>query len=150
LILPVGLEQIGQAARLASLAWDEPNLQKLTEALRRPDAVALMAVLRGDDTRQPLGVATARVLANAHAISDETVVVPKWRGRGLATRLLVEMAQRLARGGARTLHGQSSERRLKELAFFLRFGFRVVGEKRAQAQDGFADGTLIYATALRL
>jgi len=133
------------AAALAAEAWDLPPAPGVLEArLAAPNALVIAAI---DREGQIGGVATARILSDGRAVSDETVVHASWRGRRVAAAMIQALADRLRSRGIRVLEGESSSQKLPELAFFQRQGFRVIGEWVANGVEGYADGERIFRTA---
>ena len=150
-VVPAAPARLADAARLAAQAWDVPPAPGRVEAiLAHPDTITLVAL----DARYPrgpvVGVTTARLLANRRAISEETVVDDQWRGHGIGRLLITQMKAILRAAGVREVRGQSAGSRLRELAFFVREGFRVIDCRVAKNQEWIADGEKIYETALVL
>lgn len=137
-----------EAAPLAALAWDVAPAPGVLEARLVAPNVCVMAAL--DRSGEIVGVATARVLGDGRAVSDETAVVAAWRGRGIAAALLEALVVRLRAIGVRVLEGETSGERLGELAFFRRQGFRVTGAWFAFGVEGYAEGETIFRTEKRL
>jgi GNAT superfamily N-acetyltransferase len=139
------VDLVRQASSLAREAWDVPPAGDLADGWSDRTRV-VCAIVDGE----VIGVTTATIVRDGVATSDETVVAPAWRGRGVAARLLDEMMTRLEREGVVRVIGESSASRPNELAFLRDYGFEVVRWARARDRPGFADGTMVAITVLRL
>lgn len=141
-------ERKHEAAPLAALAWDVPPAEGVLEArLSRPE-VRVVAAIDGEGAI--VGVTTARRLAGDRAVSDETVVDERFRGRRIAEAMLLEMARLLREDGVRVLEGETSSERVGELRFFRRLGFRVTGATFAFGVEGYTDGEALFRTEMPL
>lgn len=143
-------DRLDEAAQLAATAWDVfPAPAALVDAWIRADELVLIAIDPADGGRL-VGVASAVLLGDGRAASEETVVAPGAHGAGVGAALLDALTAALRAAGIRSLHGESSERRLRELPFFLRYGFRIEGVRRARGEPWFHEGDLVIRTRLDL
>lgn len=150
-VVPAPPERLAEAAWLAALAWDVPPAPGRIEALlAHPDSITLIAL----DARAPsgpiVGVTTARLLPKRRAVSEETVVHDEWRRHGVGHTLITQMKATLRAAGVREVRGHSSGKKIRELSFFVREGFRVIECRVAKNQEWIEDGEKIYTTALVL
>lgn len=143
-------ERLVEAARLAASAWDVPPPEgKLESDLMSPDSVAMIALDPEDPSGPIAGVATATLLGDGLASADDTAVAAEWEGHGVGSLLLDALTRELKRYGVRRIRGQSSERRVGQLPFFLRYGFKVVGERPA-SEPWFVPGENVFLTELSI
>ncbi len=150
-VVPVPRERLAEAASLAAQAWDVPPAPgRLEKILSDPGAITLVALDARDPAGPFVGVTTARLLSGRRAISEETVVDEQWRGHGVGRLLIAQMKRLLKASGVREVRGQSSGSRTRELAFFVREGFRVIDCRVAKNQEWVASGERVYETALLL
>lgn len=142
-------ERLIEVAALAAQAWDiAPDHEALARELALPGRLSFIAT---DEANGPLlGATTATLLDMSRATSDDTVVSREARGRGVGTALLGELVSALRAAGIREVHGQTSERKMGQLGFFLDRGFRVAGMERAQGIPWFNDGDLVFRTVLEI
>lgn len=142
-------DRLLEVAALAAQAWDvAPDHRALAAELREKGRLAFIAI---DEPGSPiLGVATATLLGGNRATSDDTVVSREARGRGVGTALIRALVDALRAAGIREVHGQTSERKMDQLGFFLERGFRVAGMERARDMPWFRDGDLVFRTVLEI
>lgn len=142
-------ERLLEVAALAAQAWDvAPDQKALARELAGKGRIALIAVDEpGGDI---LGVTTATLLEGRRATSDDTVVSREARGRGVGAALMRALVDALRAAGIREVHGQTSERKMDQLGFFLGRGFRVAGMERARGMPWFRDGDLVFRTVLEI
>ena len=133
-----------EIAKIACLAWSEkPDPQVIEQRLRQNNSRAWVAVADG----LIVGITTV-TLKGTEATSEETVVLPAWRHYGAAQKLLDAMKQTLKNLGVQQVYGESSSRHSKELAYFVRQGFKPY--KIVEGPPGFQKDELVYLTRLDL
>lgn len=138
-----------EVAALAAQAWDvAPDQGALARELAQPGRLAFIAT--EGESGPLLGVATATLLDKRRATSDDTVVSREARGRGVGSALIRALVSALRAAGIREVHGQTSERKLDQLGFFLDRGFRVAGMERAKGIPWFNEGDLVFRTVLEI
>ncbi len=144
-ILPVPPSRLVEAASIAMLAWDRPGDPE-TLARELASGIALGAFQDG----RLVGVATATLLGDGVARSEDTAVREEARGAGIGAALLEALMERLRGLGIREVWGESSIARLDSLAFFRRAGFEVVETEIARGKPWFREGEVVVRTRLRL
>ena len=133
-----------EIAKIASLAWSEkPDPQLIIDRLQQTNSKVWVAVADG----LIVGLTTATI-NGSEANSEETVVLPAWRHYGAAQRLLDAMKKTLKDLGVKTVYGESTSRHSKELAYFVRQGFKPY--KIVEGPPGFQKDELVYLTRLDL
>lgn len=112
---------------------EAPELRAYVEGFGRAGDVAVCAEKDG----QVVGVAWARLVHGYGFVNKDVpelaiAVLPAWRGRGMGTRLLTELAGRAAAAGHPAL-SLSVQRANPALRLYERLGFREVGGDDAEA-----------------
>jgi len=99
-----------------------------------------------------VGLIAGRIDARDETLgwSDDTVLRPEYRRRGLGTSLLYRQLDAFRALGCTRVRGLSPDSHLSELQFFERHGFRVVGETLAHGVWGVRDGERLRITERRL
>lgn len=142
-------DRLLDVAALAAQGWDvAPDQRALARELALPGRLSFIATDRLDGPL--LGATTATLVDQRRANSDDTVVSRDARGRGVGTALIEALVSALGAAGIREVHGQTSEKKMDQLGFFLARGFRVAGMERAQGIPWFNDGDLVFRTVLEI
>ena len=105
-----------------STPWNEATFRGL---LRRPDAEVVGAEADGELA----GYAAYWVMFDQAELGN-IAVAPEWRGRGVGTRLLEAVIERVAERGVRELYLEVRVSNEVAQRLYRKYGFREVGRRR--------------------
>jgi ribosomal-protein-alanine N-acetyltransferase len=129
---PVGPFDLDCLAALHALCFDEAwSAAAMAALLASPGSFGILSVSEGT----PSGFALARVAADEAEILS-LGVLPAWRHRGIARRLLGATAERAAGSGARRLFLEVAADNHAARALYLREGFARVGRRPCYYRRG--------------
>lgn len=131
-IVPAGPADAGAIAglhvQMFDPAWDEASLSAM---LQQPGTIACLAMV--SDPPSGVGFALCRVAADEAEILT-IGILEAWRRRGIAERLVGELAIRAARQGAERLFLEVATDNAAARALYFKLGFAEVGLRPAYYQ----------------
>jgi GNAT superfamily N-acetyltransferase len=150
--------------QLASVAWDDPDVQRLAVAQQAelrvrydggsepgvpPSAADLSVVLLArDDAGAVLGCGALRQLGPGTAELKRMYVVPAARGRGVSKVVLAALEDAARERGWTTLRLETGPRQPEAIALYAGSGYRAIGAFGAYAGDPGATDSLFFERVL--
>ncbi len=150
--------------QLASVAWDDPDLQRLTVAQQAelrarydgasepgvpPSAADLSPVLLArDDSGAVLGCGALRQLGPDTAELKRMYVVPAARGRGVSKAVLAALEAAARERGWTTLRLETGPRQPEAVGLYSGAGYQPIGAFGVYAGDPHATDSLFFERVL--
>lgn len=136
-------------------SWDRPwSHQSFAEVMAMPGSFGLIAALQNpgqnpgqstDGTAEPVGFGLT--LASGEEVELLLLaVLPRWRRRGVARRLLLALLDQAQRGGARRALLEVASANAAAVACYAKLGFTACGRRRDYYSPGI--DALIYERML--
>jgi [ribosomal protein S18]-alanine N-acetyltransferase len=142
-IRKVNAEEAESLGHLHALSFDYPwDAESMRKLMGMPGVLALAAM---SHLGKPLGFLLARAAADEAEILT-LAVAPRFRRRGIGSRLLVGAADMLAAAGARRLHIEVSHSNIPAARLYETAGFAVSGSRRnyyARSDGTYEDAVLM-------
>jgi ribosomal-protein-alanine N-acetyltransferase len=133
-VVAVGPAAAALLAALHAAAFCRPgdeswSVQAFDDVLRMPGAFCLLAQLTGPAGPEPVGFCACRVSGPDSELLS-LGVVPAWRNRGTARRLIERGIERCREGGAEDMFLEVAEDNPVAQSLYRSLGFRQVGRRR--------------------